>query len=357
MTTDLHALIREALAANEVDAGNLTHQTLRAAHRHRKSHRRVAVAAAVLVVVLGATLLGTALSRRHENTGSNSRALDGVAGYRWRVTAISDKQGSAAVSPSWGASVAFSRDGIVFGDDTVNQMSGRYRVAKGGYTVTNIARTLVGSAGLDPIRARTVTAVDTLFGQHGDISSGTSPAHVTVELHKGALKLRRNGLSVTAARSSTQPDVDRSTPKPAAERFAYLGPLTRTTVTAGTSLLLRPPGATAAHVTPAQALHGLCIQNSTPSPCTTAVEKPDITLALLTTPNTGHVRADGTIRPSVDNVLSYVISWHHIACPVTGGPAPRGSLQASKPAQTWCTFTDAVDATTGKPNAGEYYFS
>jgi hypothetical protein len=50
-----------------------------------------------------------------------------------------------------------------------------------------------------------------------------------------------------------------------------------------------------------------------------------------------------------------VISWRDIPCPITGGPAPRGTVATSRPAPRLCTVTDAVNANTGKPNAGEYY--
>ncbi len=134
--------------------------------------------------------------------------------------------------------------------------------------------------------------------------------------------------------------------------FTYLGPVTRETYAAGGALLLQPPGTAVAQVSATRAFHDLCSgAEATPSCASTEAE---IVLALLTTPTTGRVRADGTTKPSVDNVLSYVVTWRNVPCPDYGGAATTGTSAAPR-LPVACTETVAVNAHTGRLNAGNYY--
>jgi hypothetical protein len=69
-----------------------------------------------------------------------------------------------------------------------------------------------------------------------------------------------------------------------------------------------------------------------------------IELALATSPNTGTMRADGSIAPLMHDTLVYVMSWSGAIC-AESGPAPSGG---SGPVRTeTCTLLNFVDATTG----------
>lgn len=201
MTTDSHPVTRDALTADKMTTSELA-QPGRMQLLRRNRLRWLAVAATMLIVILGTTAIGGTLVHRHDDARANSHALSGIAGYSWNITTVSDKHGTARVNASWGASIAFALHGEVLADDTVNSIDGTYHPVEGGYTVGLIGASAVGYIGHDPIRIRTINAVNTLFGQSADASTAT---RVDAELHNGTLTLRCSGVRVTATRGGTPP--------------------------------------------------------------------------------------------------------------------------------------------------------
>jgi hypothetical protein len=134
----------------------------------------------------------------------------------------------------------------------------------------------------------------------------------------------------------------------------YLGPLGAQTTAAGGSLLLDAPNGRTAKLTPTQGYRIWCAAHrfdcSQPGPA-------EIQLAILTTPNSGPTGPDGQlIRPGVDHVLSYVITWHNVECPNHGGGAYPGRSPSQTPTPTLrCTEVNPVNANTGTAIAGTYY--
>lgn len=207
MSADLETAIRGALHAGDITAADLRHPVLRERRRF-PSRPVVAIASAMAAVVVLAVALAVVAGRGgdHPAAGRNG-SLAGVVGHRWRVVGLTDPAGHLRVPVSLHAQVGFTRDGYVLGDDTLNALQANYRATADGYTVRNFASSAVGSAGLPPQRARTVSAVDAMFTGSGE-PGGTTPAQATVgvSVHGATLTLRRGPVTLTLHRSGSQPD-------------------------------------------------------------------------------------------------------------------------------------------------------
>jgi hypothetical protein len=157
-------------------------------------------AAAVVAVVL---VLATPVhdGRRRPTAGP----LVGVIGFHWRVTQVVDAHGRVTVPRSWRAEIGFSPDGRVLGNDTVNALQADYAVDRGGYVARDAAIGAVGVAGVTPLRARTIGAVDAMFLT---VATGpgqsAQPVRVAVRLHDDTLTLRRHRSTLTLIRAATQ---------------------------------------------------------------------------------------------------------------------------------------------------------
>ncbi len=70
-------------------------------------------------------------------------------------------------------------------------------------------------------------------------------------------------------------------------------------------------------------------------------------LALVTTTDAGTAGPSGSLKPLINNALTYVIEWTGVPCLSSGGgPQPSGSTQAPA-TPTACRFVDFVSAATG----------
>jgi hypothetical protein len=87
--------------------------------------------------------------------------------------------------------------------------------------------------------------------------------------------------------------------------------------------------------------YAVCAQGE---PGCTRDKGPTITLALVTTPNTGQANSDGSITPTMSRSLAYVLTWNDVGCPM-GGPA--GASHDTTP-RYGCTAVNYVDANTGQ---------
>ena len=82
-----------------------------------------------------------------------------------------------------------------------------------------------------------------------------------------------------------------------------------------------------------------------PGPGGTPTKGPTITLALVTSPQTGHQNADGSLTPLMNRSLTYVLTWDDVQCPLSAGPA--GASHDTTP-RYGCTAGNFVDANTGQ---------
>jgi hypothetical protein len=172
---------------------------------------------AVVGVVVAVALVVTATQG---NGGSGSRnnsvgggSLVGVVGSRWRVVSVADAHGSVSVPSSLRAAIGFTTDGYALGDDTVNAVDGKYRETAAGYTVRDVAQTLVGSTGRDQVRDRITNAVDATFMTvMGSVNETPPPVVVEVKLTAGTLTVRRNAVVLTLERVAAQPDFSGGSP-------------------------------------------------------------------------------------------------------------------------------------------------
>jgi hypothetical protein len=131
-----------------------------------------------------------------------------VVGYRWRALTVQDGHGVLSVARSSHAEVAFTRDGYVLGNDTMNGLQGRYRATRVGYAVTDPVMGAVGGTGGSPDRTRIVNAVDAMFAATSGSLAATPPTSIDVAVttRGGTLNLTRDAISVTLVRAETEPD-------------------------------------------------------------------------------------------------------------------------------------------------------
>jgi hypothetical protein len=133
-------------------------------------------------------------------------ALTGIIGYRWRVVEVVDSHGALSVPSALEARIGFSRDGYVFGKDTVNALTGNYELTNGGYRVRNGGTTLLPHQ-YDDDRERIIAAVHAMFYPVG--KPGESPPDLVIQarLEGEQLSLQRDDVTLTLERVGTQPDM------------------------------------------------------------------------------------------------------------------------------------------------------
>jgi hypothetical protein len=219
MHTDLPSEIREALHAQEITEDDLRYRELR-----RTSGRRfggfAAAATAVACVAAVAVVVAAVNWPDDDKSGGGTPVAAGpgfadVLGYQWRVTGLTDQQGPLTIADAHGAMIGYTQHGYVVADDSVNSIGAHYRAVDGGYEVSDAATTLVGYAGDDPARVRTIAAVDAMFfTQSSDV-----PQVVQVMLNADSttLTLVSGATTLTLARDGEQPelsDMAPATPSP-----------------------------------------------------------------------------------------------------------------------------------------------
>ena len=151
---------------------------------------RAAVAAALLVVVLA----GCGSASAHSPSAVQPGA--GFAGYKWAVVSISHDGTAIPVAAKYAVYLQFTPDGHFGANEPVNYHSGRYKLTPGGFTTSDVAQTLVGYAGRDPVILLSVSAISAL-------GSG-APARASVT--GSILTVTVSGYTLTARRDGPQPD-------------------------------------------------------------------------------------------------------------------------------------------------------
>ncbi len=184
--------------------------------RHRRRWLPAALAAAAVIVV--AATVSLAANRDSTPSQPAAGSLGGFVGYQWRVTSLQDRDGVLDVPSGIDATVGFTADGRVVGDDTVNYLGGAYEVSGDGYHVTDATSTLVGYGGRDPARVRVIYAVDALFFTATESAPAGGPVVViTAQVDGDTLTLHTNGiesLTVTLTRAGVQDGASVATATP-----------------------------------------------------------------------------------------------------------------------------------------------
>jgi hypothetical protein len=153
--------------------------------------RRLSLASAsVCVLILALAACGSAAAPKPAATAAAT-----FAGYKWSVVAI-DHDGKHTLVPArYSVYLAFTPNGEFGANDPVNFHSGTYRPAEGGFTTSDVATTLVGYMGNDPV---TLLAI-------GAIASFDQPAHATVRSLTGnGLAVAVNGYTLICQRDGKQ---------------------------------------------------------------------------------------------------------------------------------------------------------
>jgi hypothetical protein len=127
----------------------------------------------------------------------------------------------------------------------------------------------------------------------------------------------------------------------------YGGALVQSVNFAHLGVQLDPPPASVSPRISWQSANGLCASHL--AVCGDYNIAPHITLALVSTDNGATINPDGSLTRTVNNELTYVMTWSALPCgPYAGGPyIPPGIVRPTPPA-TSCFFMTLVDANTGK---------
>jgi len=116
-------------------------------------------------------------------------------GYKWSVVAI-DHDGKHTLVPArYSVYLTFTPNGEFGANDTVNFHSGTYRQTAGGFTTSDVATTLVGYTGADPVVLLAI----------GAIASFDQPAHAAVRSLTGdRIAVTVDGYTLTCQRDGKQ---------------------------------------------------------------------------------------------------------------------------------------------------------
>lgn len=151
---------------------------------------RAAVAAVLLIVALAGC--GSAAAHSPSASPPGSR----FAGYKWAVVSISHDGTATPVAAKYAVYLQFTPDGHFGANEPVNYHSGRYKLTPGGFTTSDVAQTLVGYAGHDPVVLLAQSAISAL-GTGAPAQASVSGATLTVTV---------SGYTLTARRAGPQPD-------------------------------------------------------------------------------------------------------------------------------------------------------
>jgi hypothetical protein len=125
-----------------------------------------------------------------------SPASPGFTGYDWRVVAISHSGRETTIPAKTRVALRFSPGGQFGADDSVNFHSGTYRTSNDGFTTGDLATSLAGYLGNDPV-------VLLAMGAMGSFRNGV---HATVELTGDRLVVGVDSYTLTCQRGSPRAD-------------------------------------------------------------------------------------------------------------------------------------------------------
>jgi hypothetical protein len=129
---------------------------------------------AVVLAFAVPALSGCATSRGPADIQrTTSSQLTGIVGFRWRIAEVQHGAASVTVPRTRGGYFAFTPEGDLAADDTVNHYAGRFTSTANGYHVTIMRVSLAGYVGHDPVTLALIAGTQALTG---------AGAHVTVGL-------------------------------------------------------------------------------------------------------------------------------------------------------------------------------
>jgi heat shock protein HslJ len=158
----------------------------------------LASAAGVMMIVLATAFIGHLYSnpatRGTTAYGTAPAATAGFAGYKWTVVTIGHDGKTTPVPARYSVYLQFTPDGHFGANDPVNFHSGRYEVTPGGFTTSELASTLAGYAGSDPV---VLLAEDA-------ISAFDAGKRALTRINGDILSITVNGYILIAQRDGTQ---------------------------------------------------------------------------------------------------------------------------------------------------------
>jgi hypothetical protein len=122
---------------------------------------------------------------------TTSPQLTGIVGLRWRIAEVQRAAAVVTVPRTRGGYFAFTPEGNLLADDTVNNYAGRFTPAANGYHVTIMRVSGVGYGGHDPATLALIAGTQALTG---------AGVHVTVRLTGTRLDLSAGHYRITAVR-------------------------------------------------------------------------------------------------------------------------------------------------------------
>ncbi|HLH84112.1 MAG TPA: metal ABC transporter permease [Trebonia sp.] len=165
-----------------------------------RRHRDMKRIAAVALLVLAAAGCGGAGGGAPPEPAPTAQA--GFAGYEWSVVAIGHDGKRTPIPARYSVYLQFAPDGRFGANDPVNYHFGSYRRTGDGFTIGDIASSLVGYAGADPV---TLLAI-------GAISAFGKGAHATATVAGDRLTVTAGGYTLTCRRDGAQADFPPPTP-------------------------------------------------------------------------------------------------------------------------------------------------
>lgn len=185
-----------------------------------------------------------------------------------------------------------------------------------------------------PAAVAAFACVSAIVGCGGAVSSGLAGAGVQPS----------SGTSATATSSPTAADVTPS----AVSTAQYDGAVTQEVNYPGINIDLLPPAPGVAPATSWERAANLCVTPNQRVVCGDYQVAPHVNLATVTTDDGAKINADGSLTPTIDHELMYVLTWvQPCGAPVAGPEVPSGVSPPSAVGKT-CTFLTLIDATSGQ---------
>jgi hypothetical protein len=138
-----------------------------------------------------------------------SSQLAGIVGFRWRIAEVQHGAARVTVPRARGGYFAFTPEGDLTADDTVNHYAGRFTAAANGYRVTVMRVSLAGYGGHDPVTLALIAGTQALTETGAD---------VTVRLTGTRLDLSAGDYRITAVRAGPAGILPTPVPSPAGTR-------------------------------------------------------------------------------------------------------------------------------------------
>lgn len=122
-----------------------------------------------------------------------------LVGSRWLLTEIKAGPRSLSVAPSLHASWQFGADQHFLASDTVNAISGLYRLGPNSFRTIDAATSLAGYLGHDPVRLAVIAAFQAMTTRPVDVASDAPPSTAVLRVAGYVLTFRRSGPAAVAA--------------------------------------------------------------------------------------------------------------------------------------------------------------